>query len=391
MVSLKIFRHATPMTPDEPENPWASSGGSRQNNAWNGRPNQQTPRNNRQGGGRNTPPPTPPLFNEFKNMFGRDASPFRTFGGLLILLILLWIASGLYRVQPEENGIILRLGKFTHTITDAGLHYHLPWPIETVIKENVTFERRIEIGYRGLPYGSAKDDIAEESMMLTGDANIVDLDFVVQWKVADAKQFLFNIREPEATLKRVAESAMREVIGQNNLQDIITDRREDIAARVKTIMQEIMDSYGSGIMITQVLLQDAGVPGPVKESYDDVRRAMQEAETMRNQALKYRNEIVPRAQGEAIRMVKEGEGYKEQVVSQAKGDAQRFIDIHKAYSNAKDVTRERLYIEAWEQVLKNNDVVILDGQKNGALPYVNLNELRAKPNPDKAAAQENIR
>ncbi len=360
------------LSSDHPDNPWGSSGGAR-------KPSSPPPFGNRQQrGGGNTPPPQMPPF--FKNL-GDGRPPAQLIGLVLVGILLLWLASGLYRVQPEEHGVVLRFGKYMDTVTESGLHYHLPWPIETVMKPNVTFERRIAIGYRASPYGGEKQDIPEESMMLTGDANIVDLDFVIQWKISDARDFLFNIRNPEATLKRVAESAMREVVGQNRLQDIITDRREDVAMRVKPMMQEIMDSYGAGIMVTQVLIQDASVPPPVLDAFEDVVRATQQAETMRNQAQRYRNEIVPRAQGEAIRLIKEAEAYKEQVVAQAKGDAQRFNDIYGAYAASKNVTRQRLYLDAWDHILKNSDAVILDSAKSGSIPYVNVNELRKTSEP----------
>lgn len=356
-----------------PNNPWsqpANHGGGR-NTGFRG--------GSRPGG--NNPPPPP---------FG-PGKPFKGFGGagpafsrstiLIAGLVVagLWLASGLYRVLPEENAVIMRFGQYTETIDQAGLHYHLPWPVETVIKPNVTFERRIEIGYRSMPFDATqKQDVPEESLMLTGDANIVDLDFVVQWKIADARQFLFNIRDPQDTLKRVAESAMREVTGQNKLQDIITDRREDVGTRVKNLMQQILDSYGAGIMVTQVLIQNASVPSAVSAAFEDVIRASQDAETLKNQAMRYRNEIVPRAQGDSIRLVKEAEAYREQVVSKAKGEADRFNKIYSAYAGAKGVTRERLYLEAWDHMLKNSDAIVLDGKGSGPVPYVNINELRDK-------------
>lgn len=360
-----------------PENPWANAPRPRTPRP---DPFQPSPRrgggNNKGGGGQQ-----PPSFDDLKRMLGANGeTPVRFVVVIGLAAVALWLASGLYRVLPEENAVVLRFGQYTETVTEPGLHYHLPRPIETVLKPNVTFERRLELGYRGSPFqGAEKQDVPEESMMLTGDANIVDLDFVVQWKVSDAKPFLFNIREPEATLKRVAESAMREVVGQNELQDIITDRREDIAARVKTIMQDILKSYNAGIMVTQVLIQDATVPPPVLDAFEDVIRANQQAETMRNQALRYRNEIIPRAQGEAIRLVKEAEGYRESVVADAKGEAQRFEDVYKAYAQAKEVTRDRLYIDMWQDVLLGSDSVIIDNKGAGALPYLNLNELRRKP------------
>ena len=189
---------------------------------------------------------------------------------------------------------------------------------------------------------------------------------------------MFNIRDPEGTIKKVAESAMREVVGQNNLQSIITERRADVASRVQEIMQDMLDEYGSGVSISQVLIQGATVPQPVMDAFEDVIRADQDAETMKNQALKYKNDIVPRARGQAIQIVKGAEAYKEQVVNQSKGDAQKFKDVYKAYAEAKDVTRERLYLETIEQVLRNSQKFILSGDdaSNGVVPYLPLNELK---------------
>lgn len=379
---------ATMTTP--PQNPWDSpasfgknSGNKPQGNTpWGkngGTPN--GPRDTRRpqggnGGNGGQLPPLPPFFNSLNNQ-ANMIPPHKLIGLGIGLVAVLWLTSGLYRVQPEENGVILRFGRYVDTITDPGLHYHLPWPVETVLKPNVMFERRIELGYRGNAYSNEKQDVAEESMMLTGDANIVDLDFVVQWKIGEAREFLFNIRDAEGTLKRVAESAMREVIGQNILQDIITDRREDIAVRVKEIMQDILTSYGSGIMVTQVLIQDASVPGPVIDAFEDVIRATQQAETTKNQALRYRNEITPRAQGDAIRLVKEAEAYKEQIVAKASGDAQRFLNVYESYSKARNVTRERMYIETWQYILENNNSIILENNGGPSpLSYLNLNNLK---------------
>lgn len=366
------------------DNPWGNrpSQGkpTESRNPWDNAAGEEKARDNSQRKGGRTPPPLPPIFKNFR-FNGPDGVTPAMIGLGFGVVVLLWLASGLYRVQPEENAVVTRFGKYTETVIDPGLHYHLPWPVEKVLKPNVMFERRIELGYQGAYGGTSKRDIPEESMMLTGDANIVDLDFVVQWKISDAKQYLFNIRDVEGTLKRVAESAMREVIGQNQLQDIITDKREDISIRVKEIMQQILNSYKSGVMVTQVLVQDASVPAPVLDAFEDVIKATQQSETMRNQGLRYRNEIIPRAQGEAIRLIKEAEGYKLQIVSQAQGDAQRFTNIYDAYSQAKDVTRDRLYIEAWEHILTHNHPTILEGSEGvSPLPYLNLNALRKPDN-----------
>lgn len=320
------------------------------------------------GKGGGTPPPDlDALLKQFQNRF--DSEKGLGIGFILLIVLGLWLASGLYIIQPQEQGVVQRFGKYVKTIEQQGLHYRLPWPIETVKRPDVTFERRIEIGFRG------NQDRPDESLILTGDANIVDIDFVVQWQVGIAKDFVFNIRDPEGTIKKVAESAMREVVGQNNLQSIITERRADVAKQVQTIMQEMLDEYGAGVSISQVLIQAATVPPPVMDAFEDVIRADQDAETMKNQALKYKNDILPRARGNAIKIIKEAEGYKEQVVSQAQGDAQKFKDVYKAYADAKDVTRQRLYLETIEDVLRNSQKFVLGGDNNGVLPYLPLNEL----------------
>ncbi|HEY1096815.1 MAG TPA: FtsH protease activity modulator HflK [Alphaproteobacteria bacterium] len=361
------------------ENPWSNPGGNRPQNDGSSSPDprSQRPGSNppsweklrqqRSGGGSNLPP----FWSNWQKRWGHDGAIAIL---IVIVLAVLWIGSGIYRVQPEEQAIITRFGRYTGTVEKQGLNYHWPWPIEDAQKVNVTFERRLEIGFMGA--AGARMDNPDESQMLTGDANIVDLDFVIQWKVGDARDFVFNIREPENTIKKVGESAMREVVGQNYLQDIITDRREDVAVNVRKTMQSILDSYKSGVSITQVLIQDASVPQPVLDAFEDVIRATQEAETKKNQAYKYRNEIVPRAQGEAIRLTKEAEAYQQQVVSRANGEAKRFTNIYSAYKQSPGVTRERLYIDAIQDVLTNSDKMIIDNNGTGTLPYLNLNELR---------------
>ena len=293
----------------------------------------------------------------------------------IITLIILWLASGMYRVEPEQQAIITRFGRYTDTVEEQGLNYHWPWPFEAAEKVNVTFERRLEIGFLGA--NGERLDNPDESEMLTGDANIVDIDFVVQWKIGEAKDFVFNIRDPQNTIKKVAESAMREVVGQHDLQDIITDQREDVAVRVRKNMQATLDSYQAGVSITQVLIQDASVPPPVLEAFEDVIRATQEAETNKNKAYKYRNEIVPRAQGDAIRLTKEAEGYKEQVVAQANGEAKRFTDVYQVYAKAPAITRSRLYLQAIQDVLQKNRVIVTDGSGSASpLSILNLNDLQ---------------
>ena len=331
-------------------------------------PRHEMPRNGGSGIGN-----LPPFWHDWRNRFNGEGRMIAyAVGGVFLL----WLASGLYRVEPEEQAIITQFGRYTGTVETQGLNYHLPWPIESAQKVNVTFERRLEIGFTGYGGGN-RSDIPEESQMLTGDANIVDIDFVVQWKIADARHFVFNIREPENTIKKVAESAMREVVGQNDLQDIITDKREDIASRVRQTIQKVLDSYQSGVSISQILIQDASVPGPVLDAFEEVIRATQDAETRKNEAYKYRNQIVPRAQGEAIRLIKQAEAYKEQVVSKAQGEAKRFNNIYSVYKQSPAVTRERLYIQTMQDVLEGNQTMVVDGANGaGPLPFLNLTNLR---------------
>ena len=357
--------------------PWNNNSG-KGNDPWGQTPTNanSSPKKRKTGGGGsggNSGGPIPPDLDELLKQFQAKFNGEKGLSAGFIALIVfgLWLASGIYIIQPQEQGVIQRFGKYVKTIEQQGLHYRMPWPIETVLRPDVTFERRIEIGFRG------NQDRPDESLILTGDANIVDIDFVVQWQVGAAKDFVFNIRAPEETIKKVAESAMREVVGQNNLQSIITERRADVAKQVQTIMQNMLDEYGAGVSISQVLIQGATVPGPVMDAFEDVIRADQDAETMKNQALKYKNDILPRARGNAIKLIKEAEGYKEQVVSKAQGDAQRFKDVYKSYATAKDVTRERLYLETIEEILQNSQKFVLGGKGgNGVLPYLPLNELK---------------
>ena len=379
-----------------PENPWSDSqkgqrkksSGGNQGSPWGSdRPKINHPFGGGGGGGRGGDD----LNEWFKDIRGRiPGGGGSDFGGMLwmggLILLLIWMASGIYRVQPEEHAVITRFGSYQKTVIEQGLHYHLPPPIERAEKPNVTFERRIEIGYRdpsgGRTGSSNVIDKPEESLMLTGDANIVDIDLVIQWKVGSAKDFLFNIRDPEGTIKKVAESAMRAVIGQNNLQGIITEQRGEVASEVRTNMQAILDNYGAGVMVTQVLIQDASVPQPVMGAFEDVIRADQDAETLKNQAQQYRNDIIPRARGEAIQMIKKAEGYRERVINEANGAAEKFTKLYNSYKPAKAVTRKRMYLEAMENLLSQSNKIVMDPGEKGSsvLPYLPLEGLRTGQN-----------
>jgi len=310
--------------------------------------------------------------------------------GLAILLI--WLFTGVYRVQTNEQGVVLRFGKWIET-TEPGLNWHLPWPIEAVLTPSVTSVQQIDIGFQSTSSERTRTrrDVEEESLMLTGDQNIIDIDFTVQWKIADAGQYLFNIREPEQTVKIAAESAMREIVGRTDIQQALTEARGTVETEARTLLQTTLNDYEAGIEITDLALQDVQPPSAVIDAFNDVLRAQQDRDRARNEADRYRNDILPRARGEALRVVQGAEAYKERLENEAEGDAQRFLSVFNAYRQSPDVTRRRMYLETMQGVLSQTDKVILDGQAGagGAVPYLPLNELRrvqnGNPRPGSAA------
>ncbi len=306
--------------------------------------------------------------------------------GLLILLVL-WLASGFYRVGTDEQGVVLRFGKYVET-TAAGLHYHSPVPIETVETPKVTRINRVEIGFRG---GNARAaSHLEESLMLTGDENIVDIGFAVLWKIGDAKNFLFNIRNPELTVKAVAESVMREVVGNTKIDDVLTEGRQQVEQRTRSELQGIMNDYVSGIEIVEVKLQSVDPPGQVIDAFRDVQAARADQERKRNEAEAYANDIIPRARGESAQIRLDAEGYKEQTVADAEGEVSRYLAILGEYAKAKDVTRQRMYLETMEQVLGGMDKVIIDNKNGGSgvVPYLPLPEVEKRRNANSGGAKQ---
>lgn len=359
---------------DGNRNPWGSGGGSGGNGGGFG------------GGSGPTPPDLDDLLRKAQENLRRSlpggAGPGRLAGLGLLAVVGLWLASGFYFVNPAENAVITQFGKWVKTQDTPGLGYRLPWPVQEASIINVTGDRRIQIGFveagtRGGP--AAKRDIPEESLMLTADANIVDLDMTVLWNISDARNYLFNIMDPEQTIKKVAESAIREVVGQSNLQPIITGDRAIVANRALKIMQETLDGYQAGVAIKEVVINAATVHPDVLEAFEDVVAALQDAERFQNEANIYANDIVPKARGEAIKITQSAEAYKESTIAKASGDADRFNSIYAAYVDGKDVTKTRLYLEAMEDVLKNAEKIIIDGGAagtGGVVPYLPLNELR---------------
>mgnify|MGYP006159015383 FL=1 len=300
----------------------------------------------------------------------------------LIIILGLYIASGLYRVLPDEQGVVLRFGKFVNT-TQPGLHYHLPRPFERVLTPKVTKVNRIDVGFRPASdsgrSSSGVGNVPEESLMLTGDENIVDINYSIFWVIKDASKFLFNIQSPVETVKATSETAMREVIAKSPIQSILTEGRSQIEVEVQEITQKILDEYGSGIQITQVQTQQADPPSQVIDAFRDVQAARADRERSKNEAEGYANDVIPRARGEAEKILQEAEAYKKQVVAAAEGEASRFLSIYNEYKDAKQVTQERMYLETMEKVLADIDKVIIDKSSgSGVVPYLPLPELKKK-------------
>ena len=343
---------------------------------------------NGNGSGRGpTPPDVDKIIREFQEKIKRFL-PGSGSGGkqaILILIILgfVWLASGLYRVLPDEQGVVLRFGKFVKT-TQPGLNYHIPFPVESVLTPKVTKVNRIDIGFRserdsGFSSSGGVADVPQESLMLTGDENIVNIDFSVFWVIKDAGNFLFKIQDPEGTVKAAAETAMREVIARSDIQPILTECRSVIENDTQEIIQKILDEYTSGIQITQVQTQKADPPDQVIDAFRDVQAARADMERSKNEAEAYANDVIPRARGEAAKILQAAEAYKKEVVAKAEGEASRFLAIYNEYKKAKSVTQERMYLETMEKVLADIDKVIIEKNAgSGVVPYLPLPELQKK-------------
>lgn len=301
---------------------------------------------------------------------------------ILAVLVVLWGATGIYRVQTEEQGVVMRFGEWVAT-TPPGLHYTWPAPIGRVLKPKVTRINRIELGFRSVGDARVRPttgrSMGEDSLMLTGDENIVDINFTLFWKIKDAGKYLFNVRNPEATIKVAAESAMREIIGQTQIQQALTEGRNQIEVKTRALLQQMLDEYGAGIDITQVQVLKADPPGAVVDAFNDVQRAKADRERLRNEAEAYRNDVIPRARGEAEKLVQEAQAYREQVTNIAEGDAKRFISVYQVYKQAPDVTAKRMYLETIEEVLQNSHKVIIDRQSGGSVvPFFPMQDLLKK-------------
>jgi modulator of FtsH protease HflK len=301
---------------------------------------------------------------------------------IALAAVVLWGFSGFFRVEPDELGVVLRFGKFVREV-QPGLNYHLPYPIETALTPPALRVNKTDVGIRAVEdvrRGTSVRGLPEESLMLTGDENIVDVDFSVLWRVRPSSvgDYLFNIQNPEGTVKAVAESAMREVIGRSNIQPILSGARQTVETAVQDLMQKTLDAYGAGILVQQVQLQKVDPPTQVIDSFRDVQAARSDLERAQNEAQTYANRVVPEARGRAAKIIQDAEAYREQTVAEARGETSRFLQIYEQYKKAPDVTRKRMYLETMERILGENNKTIIDTGAQpgpGVVPYLPLTEL----------------
>lgn len=305
---------------------------------------------------------------------GGTFSPVPVIAGLIVVV---WLASGIYIVDPAERGVELRFGKFTGT-TMPGPHWHIPYPIDAVEVVNVAQIRNVEIGFRsgGSGRGSASAArVPAESLMLTKDENIVDIKLAVQYRVKDAREYLFNVIDPDATLAHATESAVRETIGKSSLDFVLTEGRAEVMTRTEDVLQSVLDRYGSGLEVTSVNLQDAQPPEEVQAAFEDVIKSREDEQRLRNEAETYANDIIPRARGAAQRQIEESSAYKSRVIEQAHGEGSRFTQVLAEYRKAPAVTRERLYLDAMEQILASTGKVMVDVKGSSNLLYLPLDRM----------------
>ena len=340
------------------------------------------------GGGNQGPPDLDELWRNFNRrlneLFGRrrrgggDEPPLPPsswrFGGgagvLLALVLAVWLASGFYIVVEGQRGVVLTFGRFSQE-TGPGLRWRLPWPIQSNEIVNLQQVRTLEIGYRN----NVRTKVLKESLMLTDDENIVDLQFAVQYVVTDATKYIFNVRRPDESAMQIAETAMREVIGKNRMDAILYETQVDIANKTRDLMQVIHDRYGTGIQISAVTVQNAQPPEQVQAAFDDAVKAGQDRERQKNEGQAYANDVIPRSRGAASRLLQEAEGYKQRVIANAEGEASRFKQVLAEYAKAPAVTRERIYIETMQQILASTSKVMMDFRGPGNLLYLPLDKL----------------
>lgn len=317
-------------------------------------------KNNGNGGGNGGRPP----FEVTPGMFGGGVSI------LLGLVLVVWAASGFYIVDAAQRGIVTQFGRFKET-TEPGLRWRLPYPVQAHELVNLAGVRTVEIGYRG----SEKNKVLKEALMLTDDENIINIQFAVQWALKDPMDYVFNNRHPEEAVTQIAETAMREIVGKSKMNFVLYEGREQIGVQVAKLIQEILDRYKTGIMVSRVTLQNAQPPEQVQASFDDAVKAGQDRERQKNEGQAYANDVIPKARGTAARLMEEASGYKQRVIATAEGDASRFRQINTEYAKAPEVTRSRMYLETMQQIFSNTSKVMIDAKGQGNLLYLPLDKL----------------
>ncbi len=355
---------------------WNEPGGNGDKDPWN---------TNRGKGGNQGPPDLDEVLKNLQKKFGGffggkggssaggglGAGGAFGIGLVIVILLVFWVATGFYKIEEAERGVVFRFGKHVET-TQKGLHWHLPVPIERVEKVNVTKVFTIPIN----------------STMLTQDENIVDIHGTVQYQIDNAEKYLFNVRNPEISLSQVTESALRESIGRSKMDYVITEGRGEIALQVKGIIQDIVNNYQTGLYIFKVNIQSAKPPEAVKDAFDDVTQAREDEERFKNEAEAYRNEVLPKARGAAARMREEADAYKSEVIARAEGEAERFTELLKEYKKAPKITRDRLYLDMMESVLNNSSKILVDVEGGNNLLYLPLDKLMDRQAAGQTATQQ---
>jgi membrane protease subunit HflK len=381
--------------------PWGGGGGGNSGGPWGGGGG-----GNRGGGGGPFGSRRPPDMEDvirkgqerLKNLIPGGFGSYKGIVLVVLLGLVIWLVTGFFRVQPNQQAIQLVFGKPYGKPVEPGLHYNLPGPIGNVVVVNVQDQRRVVIGSRGssqdrsTTYTRGPRPTSTENLMLTSDENIVDIEFAVLWQIKDVLNYAFDVRNPEENVRAGAEAAMREVIGRSNLQYAQTEGRSRIEQDTKDLLQRILDDYGLGVRISNIQLLRVDPPQEVIPAFRDVQAARADKEKSINEANTYRNQVLPRAKGEAESIIQRGEAYKAEIIARASGDAQRFDQVYEQWAKAKDITTERLYLDTMEEVLRNVNKVMIDKNSSGAggvVPYLPLPELRsgqpATPVPPRAA------
>jgi membrane protease subunit HflK len=359
---------------------WNEPGGSNNKDPWGGRGDQGPPdldevvrkMQDKLGG----------LFGGRKSGGGSGGSGagFTGFGLIIGIALVVWLFSGIYIVDEGKRGVVLRFGAFSE-ITMPGPHWRIPYPIEQVEIVDVEQRRFVEIGYRSASAAQSTVAVPREALMLTEDENIVNIKLAVQYQVGDPRNYLFNVRDPNSVLKQVAESSIREVIGQNKMDFVLKEGRAEVVSKTREVMQRILDRYDSGLLISDVNLQDAQPPEEVQAAFSDAIKAREDKERLKNEAEAYANDIIPKARGAAARQIQEAEAYREALIAKAEGEASRFSQLLKEYTRAPEVTRKRLYFETMESVLARTGVVLVDGESANSLMYLPIDQLMSPASP----------